>query len=116
MLTHVSRYSSHFVSSVVILPWTLELIMSENNPDFVLNNNKPLNSLFKTPNKNGAAAGKFGAAAAKFSVAGPNAQANAAKKAAVPKKKDIWGIEQNPNALNTKVRKTKIISLKLFRL
>ena len=77
--------------------------MSENNPDFVLNNNKPLNSLYKTPNKNGAAAGKFGAAAAKFSAT-PNAQANAAKKAAVPKKKDIWGIEKNPNALNTKVR------------
>ena len=94
--------------------------MSENNPDFVLNNNKPLNTaLYKTPNKNGGAAAgsKFGAAAAKFSVAGPNAQANAAKKAAVPKKKDIWGIEQNPNALNTKVRKTKIIiSIKLFRL
>ena len=82
--------------------------MSEQDPNFVGNNKRPIkNTLFKTPNGGasnnvGGAAGKFGAAAAKFS--GPNAQANAAKKAAVPKKKDIWGIEKNPNALNTKVR------------
>ena len=75
--------------------------MSEQDPNFVGNNKRPINTLYKTPN-GGGAAGKFGAAAAKFS--GPNAQANAAKKAAVPKKKDIWGIEKNPNALNTKVR------------
>ena len=80
--------------------------MSEINPDFVGNNKRPINNtLFKTSNNVGGAAGKFGAAAAKFS--GPNAQANAAKKAAVPKKKDIWGIEKNPNALNTKVRNHK---------
>ena len=69
------------------------------NPDFVLNNKKPLNTLYKTPHSSN------GGAVAKFSV-GPNAQANIAKKAAVPKKKDIWGIEKNPNALN-KVRNYK---------
>ena len=51
------------------------------NPDFVLNNKKPLNTLYKTPNGEGAV-GKFGAGAApKFSVVnGPNAQANISKK------------------------------------